>query len=303
MNRLLITGASGFVGRHCLPLTTPSQYEVHCVSRRGIEVQAPGVVWHKADLFDAAQSVALVREVQPSHLLHLAWYAEPVKYWSSAENFRWSEASLLLLRSFVECGGKRAVLAGTCAEYDWNFGFCSEETTPIGPATFYGRCKSSLGRIAMDYAEQNGLSLAWARLFFIYGPFEPAGRLVPSVVQGLLRRQPVPCTSGEQIRDYLHVGDVASALTALLASETQGAVNIASGVPIPIRRIVEILADCIGHSELIDWGAVPTPAEQPPVLFGDVRKLRRQTGWTPAISLEEGLRATAQWWREQHPSE
>jgi UDP-glucose 4-epimerase len=151
----------------------------------------------------------------------------------------------------------------------------------------------------MDYAEKAGLSLAWARLFFLYGPFEPKGRLVPSVVQGLLRHQRVPCTSGEQMRDYLHVSDAAHAFAALLASDVRGAVNIASGVPVSIKSIVDTLADSIGHPELIDWGAIPMPPEQPPVLFGEIRKLRRETGWTPAIPLEEGLRATVQWWREQ----
>src|SRR5215207_5082472 len=93
------------------------------------------------------------------------------------------QASLALLRAFAAAGGRRAVVAGTSAEYDWHAvgRRCHERRTPLRPATLYGAAKHALHTAAAPYAEQVGFELAWGRVFFVYGPWEPEGRLVPSV--------------------------------------------------------------------------------------------------------------------------
>src|SRR5439155_6654344 len=129
---------------------------------------------------------ALLAAVRPTHLLHLAWIATPGVYWTSPENHRWVEASLHLLRCFAAGGGRRAVLTGTCAEYDWSAaGVCHETQTPLRPTTVYGVCKDELRRRAEEVCRAAGVSLAWARLFFLYGPGEHPARLFPGVVQAL----------------------------------------------------------------------------------------------------------------------
>lgn len=299
MKRVLLTGATGFIGRHCLQPLRERGYEVHAVTSRAVpEVRQDGIHWHTLDLL-APQPLSL-EEIRPTHLLHLAWYAVPGKYWTSPENVRWVEASLALLRAFVAAGGTRAVLTGTCAEYDWTHGdgLCSEASTPLRPATLYGVAKRALGDLSVAYAQQVGLSLAWGRIFFLYGPHEPEQRLVPATTLSLLRGQPARCTHGRQIRDFLHVEDVAGALVALLDSEATGPVNIASGEPVTLREIVEQLAAATGRPELIQLGALPAPAGEPPRLVADTQRLREEVGWSPCHPLPEGLVSTVNWWRE-----
>ena len=219
-------------------------YEVHAVrSKEGVTV-APHTEshWHQVDLLNAAQVSRLLEQVRPTHLLHCAWYAVPGKYWSSPENFRWVEASSHLFKSFAATGGKRAVGVGTCAEYDWNDGLCSEQVTPLTPTTTYGVCKHELQLMLDTLAKRTGLSTAWGRLFFLYGPHEYEERLVASTIRSILQQQPALCSHGEQVRDFLYVQDAADALVALLDSDVTGAVNIASGVPLRLLEVIQEIA-------------------------------------------------------------
>jgi nucleoside-diphosphate-sugar epimerase len=296
MKRILVTGATGFIGRHALPALIKRGFEVHAVSHLAAAQPEDGVRWHQADLLDPVEVRRLVGEAGASHLLHFAWYAVPKDYRTSSENLRWVQATIELVRAFHEYGGERAVLAGTCFEYDARYGFCSEALTALRPSTFYGVCKSSLQQMMTAYSEQSGLSIAWGRIFFLYGPFEPPGRLVSSVVAGLLRHELVNCSHGNQLRDFMHVADVADAMTALADSTVTGPVNIGSGKPVPLRDIIFGLADRVGARELINLGAIGVPADDPPMISADVRRLRVEVGWQPSTSLAAGLADTVCWW-------
>jgi nucleoside-diphosphate-sugar epimerase len=299
MKRVLLTGASGFIGQHAVPELLKNNYEVHALYHKTKPVEKKHVIYHKIDLFDYSQQESLVSEIMPTHLLHLAWYAVPGLYWNSLENFRWVQASLELLKLFGQYDGQRAVLAGTCAEYDWSFGYCSEGVTPTLPSTLYGTCKNSLQEMTSQFSKQTGLSSAWGRIFYLYGPFEDRTRLIPYVINSLLLNQQANCTHGHQIRDFLYVHDVASAFVALLDSKVQGPVNIASCQPVTLQHIIHSIADVLGKSELVKLGAVQAPEDEPPLLLADVRRLSREVGWMPKYSLDEGLKATIEWWRNQ----
>ncbi len=300
MKRVLLTGATGFLGAQAIAPLRDRGYEVHAVSSRAtLPADIDGVVWHAADLLAEGSAVDLVRRVEPTDLLHLAWYAQPGKFWTSPENARWLAASQVLLRSFAEAGGRRAVVAGTCAEYDWSGdGPRREDATPVNPATPYGQAKAALyAAAAAAYAGPGTPSLAWGRIFFLYGPREHPQRLVSSVIAALLNGRPAACSHGRQVRDFLHSADVAAAFAALLDSHVDGPVNVASGDPVTIAELVGLIGRTCGRPELIELGALAARPDDPPVLVADVRLLRDEVGFTPSRTLVEGVSSTVEWWR------
>ena len=298
MKTVMLTGASGFIGRHCIPLLIEKGYEVHALTS-GKNLQSDRkVLWHSVDLLNPDQVHNAIESICPTHLLHFAWYTKPGMYWSARENVQWLQASLYLVQEFSSGGGKRMVGAGTCAEYDWRFGYCSEDITPLKPQTLYGISKQSFQIIAQEILKIADISNAWGRIFFLYGPYEDQSRLVPSIINALLRAQPASCTTGNQIRDYLFVEDVADAFVRLLDSTVTGPVNIASGKPVSIREIIEMIGIKIGHEELIRYGQLPTSSSEAPFIVADNRRLLNEVGWTQHNDLDRGLERTISWWKK-----
>jgi nucleoside-diphosphate-sugar epimerase len=297
---VLVTGASGFIGRHTISRLIARGFVVHALARsNNPPSDLLGCHWHQIDLLNPVATAAIIKEIRPSHLLHLAWYAVPGKYWSSIENLRWVQASLELVRYFHEAGGDRVVVAGSCAEYDWQHGYCSESLTPRQPSSLYGVCKNSLQEILQSYSTVSGLSTAWGRIFLLYGSHEFPGRLVASIIRSLLQGQEANCSHGRQIRDLMYVEDVADAFVALLDSEVAGAVNICTGVPIAIKEVATQIANIIGKPELLKLGAIAAATNDVPLLVGNAERLNQELGWQPQWSLEQGLRHTIQWWQQQ----
>lgn len=115
MKRVLITGASGFIGRHCLQPLLDKGYEVHAVARQPLPLSS-AVYWHPADLIEKGTAAAIARSVAATHLLHLAWCATPVDYLTNPANGQWATVTLKLTDAFMRAGGKRLVAAGSCAD-------------------------------------------------------------------------------------------------------------------------------------------------------------------------------------------
>jgi nucleoside-diphosphate-sugar epimerase len=298
MSRILLTGASGFVGRPALAQLLEAGHEVHAVSRRPAPPALAGLTWHQADLTDAPAAERLVREVAAEKLLHLAWYVEPGKYWQSVENVVWLEATLRLLRAFIAAGGRRAVLAGTCAEYEWSLDRYAEASAPLKPATTYGIAKNATRIVAERLAQDVGIELAWGRVFMPYGPGEPRERLLASVVAALLAGQRAPVSAGTQLRDFIYVDDVARAFVAMLDGSVCGAVNIGTGHGCSVAAMIELAAAAIGRAELVGWGELPPRDGEPDELLADVTRLHDDVGFTARIEPREGVERTIAWWRE-----
>jgi nucleoside-diphosphate-sugar epimerase len=300
VSRVLLTGAGGFLGAQVLEPLLQAGHEVHALTRAESPLAGSGdLVWHRADLTDTTVAEAAVREIAADSLVHMAWYVEHGRYWQAPENVVWVEATLRLLRAFAAAGGRRAVMAGTCAEYAWTpeRELYDEATAPLAPATLYGTAKHATQLVCERFAENAGLELAWGRIFMPYGPGEGSGRLVPSVIRALFAGDEAPVSDGAQGRDFIYVEDLARAFAAILDSDVRGAINVASGSCCTIREMVTLVAETVGRPELVLWGAVPTRAGEPARLVADVRRLREEVGFAPQVTLEDGVRRTVAWWR------
>jgi len=271
VRRLLLTGAGGFIGRHLPGLLSAQGFEVHAIGRQQV------------DLLDAGATDSLVAEAGASHLLHLAWYTEHGKFWEAPENRDWAEATLRLARSFRAAGGERIVAAGTCAEYE--------------PSTLYATTKDATRRKLEAFAAEAGFSFAWGRVFFPYGPGERPQRVVAAAARAAVTGEPLACTSGEQIRDFLYVEDVAAAFTALVDSDATGSFDIGSGEGVPLRDVLLALEQLAGRQNVVRLGALPD-RDEPASIVADTRRLRDEVGWRPSVELREGLERTLEWWRE-----
>jgi len=318
VGRVLVTGATGFIGRWSVPALLRLGYEVHAVtSGTGAPAaQADAVAahggkrasWHAANLLDGASIERIVDAVRPSHLLHFAWIATPGVYSTSADNERWRRASECLFDRFVAAGGRRIVAAGSCAEYDWTqAGVCHETTTPLvdpdAPrVTPYAAAKRRLSSRLTELDRSDAVAAAWGRIFFQFGPFEHPERLVASVIGRLLQGLPADCTPGSQIRSFLHVADVGEAFVQLLDSGVRGPVNVGSAQRVSVAELVRLIARQAGHPELIRLGARAAPPDEPALLVPSLARLHAEVGWRPRFTLDSAVADTLAWHRARAAS-
>ena len=299
MKRVLVTGAPGFIGRQSLLPLLERDYEVHALyMKEPIESDAR-IIWHKANLLEKSSALNLCATIQATHLLHFAWYVHPQDYKTSSLNSLWKDATLSLLEAFQKNGGIRAVLAGTNMEYDFNTpqGVFQEYMSPIAPATIYGKAKNETRILAEEFAGANDLSLAWGRIFNLYGPHEAPTRLMPQIIFSLLDGKTPQITSGGLIRDYTFVKDTAGAFVSLLDSNVTGIVNIASGKPLTLKNIALSTAEILGASDLVEPIAETIPENEPARIVADVTRLTKEVDWVPRYDLRTGLEESIAWWR------
>jgi nucleoside-diphosphate-sugar epimerase len=288
VSRILVTGLSGFIGKHCLPYLAARGDEIHAVTSTGTGGLPSSVQWHRANLLDKAACEDVVRHVNAERLLHLAWIAEPPLFWTSPANLDWLAAGAQLIKAFAEAGGTRAVIAGSCAEYAWPaHGPCIEDVTPIAPSTLYGAAKAALHQAIASYAAQIGLSYAWGRVFFVYGAGEPPGRIISTLLSNARNGEKTRVREPYRRLDYIHVDDVARAFVEILYAPVKGPINIGCGTPTTVLDIVQTVRS-LGTDLEVDLGDSEGASGAPDV-YADVRKLRDSIGFTCRTSLSEGL--------------
>lgn len=286
--KVAVTGASGFIGHYILAVLQQQGIESVAVGRRRPRLAKSFI---EADLLAVADFTEILQQAQATHLLHLAWYAEHDKYWTSRLNLRWAEATTRLVEDFCADGGKQVVIAGTCAEYDWTYGYCREDSTLLNPATLYGVAKDATHRLVMAVCAEHQVPCAWGRIFLPYGQGESASRLIPSLIEVFRGLRAPFGVNATAYRDFLHASDVAEGFVRLLTTGASGAYNVCSGEPVRLSEIVTTLASLLGAGPESVLALTTERPGETPLLVGENLKLKA-LGWRPALTLAQGLECT-----------
>lgn len=269
--KIAVTGASGFIGRYVLSELNTRGVEIIAITRDATRLADVGGTVRVVEM-DIAQPTAdsFERLGKPDVLIHLAWDGLP--NYKSLHHFETElPKQYQFLKSMVECGLPSMLVTGTCFEYGMQSGALAP-TTPTKPTNPYGYAKDAL-RQQLEYLKTTKpFNLTWGRLFYMHGERQPSTSLYPKLKEAVLRGDKVfNMSGGEQLRDYLAVEEVAHQIVELVINRhDSGAVNICSGNPISVRRLVEQWIKENDWSIELNLGYYPYPDYEPMAFWGAV---------------------------------
>lgn len=272
MKKILITGATGFVGKQVVRALADRDIELHLVVREGKEFifnKYPSVqsIISTPDLFNEDSDWWSNHCDDIDTVVHLAWFAEPGEYFESKKNIDCIIGSLNLAKGASRSGVKRFIGIGTCVEYDLSGGVLSVET-PLKPKSPYAQAKTSLFYGLSNWFAQCEIEFAWCRLFFLYGEGEDSRRLIPYIRSQLDKGEYAELTSGKQIRDFMDVKDAGKIIAAIVNGCQVGPINVCSGIPITVRQLAEKIADECGRRHLLKFGVRTDELSASPCILG-----------------------------------
>jgi len=302
--KVLLTGASGFVGSNVLrQLVARPGDEVAALLRHPEEAwrireELPKVHVVRAGLDDGEALEKGIASFAPSHVIHLAWAGVFGKDRNDASQYANVHRSMRLLDVALRSGARHFIGLGSQAEY----GPCQariDESTPTAPTTMYGAAKLATCIMASRLCELSGARFAWLRLFSSYGPQDSPEWMIPYLALKLLHRERPAVTAAEQRWDYVYVEDAAAGIVAVARSDSaHGIFNLGSGTAPRLRDIIERVRDTIDPALAIGFGEVAYRPDQVMHLEADITRLTRATGWRPQVDLAEGTRRTVDWYRK-----
>jgi nucleoside-diphosphate-sugar epimerase len=269
--KVLVTGATGFVGRHLVPRLLERGHDVTAVARD--ETKARSYDWFSNVRFVVCDLHLPLDN--PSRLfghqdaaIHLAWPGLP-NYGSLFHFEKNLPAAYLFLKSLIEAGVEHLLVTGTCFEYGVQNGALAE-TTPTAPSNPYGVAKDTLRKFLELLQRERGFILQWARLFYMHGPGQPSASLLAQLDRAIDNGDTVfNMSGGEQLRDYLPIQTVARRLVSLLEHpQCAGCINICSGTPTSVRNLVERHMAQRGATIELNVGHFPYSDYEPMAFWG-----------------------------------
>lgn len=296
MEKMLITGATGFLGRNFLECIDKEKYEVHII-QRGNQVMK-GIWSHRADTLEQSQTLDIIRNVRANILVLFAWNVKSQSYWHGMENRKWVNATLMIAEQFLKLGGgkKYIVFAGTSASYDYSHGVLLEDKKMERPDTLYGISKLYTSDMLRFLAEQEGAQYMEARLFSIFGIYERAGRLITNTIESLRKNKLILNNKWQLERDYIYIKDAVRAIRHLIDLRAEGVYNISSGKAVRIEYIIKTIAQCMGKEDMVILSEFDGTGEHM-LIQGDNGKLLN-TGFHFRYSFEEAIREEIHWYTD-----
>jgi len=284
--RLLVTGGSGFLGGALVRRAVAEGHDVAVLTRRA-RSDAPAGVSTLVGSLEAPPWEAIAA-FEPDTVVHAAWIATPGVYLDSADNADWQCWSEAFALGLPRIGVRHLTVLGTCIEYAVTGQPLNEETTPLDPRSPYAQAKVGLNHALGRALAGSGMGLAWARIFYPYGPGEHPARLASSLLSRIRSGQPLLLKTPHSTKDYIHEDDVASALLTIARSRFEGAVNVGTGDGVTVEQFARLLAGWAGRPDLV---MLPSDPARDPLdhVVADAGRLR-SLGWKPCVPLVDGLR-------------
>ncbi len=272
MTRILLTGASGFVGRQIILGLDKPGVSIIPVVRSGKEVCVMGLpnverVVSSKNLFQESEAWWKVACENVDVVIHSAWHVQPGSYLQAPENIDCLIGSLNLAKGAKASGVRKIVGIGTCFEYEFSMRELSI-FTPIKPLTTYAATKAALFFVLKEWLATQSIDFSWCRLFYLYGEGEDARRFVPYLRGRLEKGLPAELTDGNQIRDFMNVADAGKLIAGVALGNQIGVINICSGLPVTIRQFAERIADEYGRRDLLRFGARSDNLVDPQCIVG-----------------------------------
>lgn len=279
--KILVTGATGFIGRHVVAELCARGHEVLASGRN--RQKAMEMAWHRdvnfipCDLHDPAIDPVALLGV-PEAMMHLAWPGLP--NYKSRFHFEANlPADYRFIKSMVLTGTRQVLVAGTCFEYGVQNG-CLAEDAPTLPATPYGLAKDTLRKFLQTLQAEYPFTLQWVRLFYLHGPGQNPNSLLAQLDRAIDESAEVfKMSGGEQLRDYLPVEEAARRLVMMIERPTcAGVINCCSGQPLSIRRLVEQKIAARDARIRLNTGYYSYPDYEPMAFWGNGNKFLSHCG-------------------------
>jgi UDP-glucose 4-epimerase len=286
--KVVLTGASGFIGKPALEQLLSQGHNVLALSRQKSvpdAIAGKGLfIWHSCDLAEPDSWIQAVRDFTPEGCLHLAW--EGIPDYGFVRSLRNLEMGANLVEGLIRAGCRHFVISGSCWEYGKVSGPMREEMDPVEPGVF-AASKNALRGVAEALCQASGASLSWARIFYPYGPGQKSASLLPTVCRAIAEGHHPELKTPSAANDFLYVDDVADALLLLLEKQACGIYNIGSGKPESVGKMADMLLSFAGKPSAFNI----TEASAANGFWADISRLKA-LGWEPRTSLEDGLKRT-----------
>jgi dolichol-phosphate mannosyltransferase len=310
MKRVILTGATGFVGANLLRRLLCEGHETHLLVRPAyqpwrIEDIRREVRLHEVHLSDADAVSSVLCRIRPDWVFHLA--AHGAYSWQTdwEQMVRTNiQGTMSLVSACLKAGFEAFVHAGSSSEYGFS-AHPAAEHQPLEPNSHYAVTKAAATLFCRYTAQTQRVHLPTLRLYSVYGPFEEPARLLPALMIRGLKGELPPLVAPDVVRDFVYVDDVVEAflLAATVRTPEWGSVyNIGTGVATTLRDVVDVARRVMGIRAEPAWNTMPNRAWDSNVWVGDNRKARDQLGWQPRLSFEAGFRLMLDWFRARPPS-
>lgn len=271
-NKVLVTGANGYIGRHV----------VQELLKRGITVYAVDVITNQLNNFSNAINQDIFSGENdlfntfgcPDVCIHLAWRDGFSHNSDSHMNFLSSHYEFI--KNMIDSGLKHLVVMGSMHEIGYHEGMV-DENTPCNPISMYGIAKDALRRSVFALSKRHDFIVQWLRGFYVYGDDEHNHSIFTKILQAEKNGQKTfPFTSGKNLYDFIHVDELAQMVVACaLQDRVTGIINCCSGKPISLATKVEMFINENNLSIRLDYGAFPERPYDSPAIWGDNQKIQQ----------------------------